>query len=84
MLIDDLLQILSYSDDAQCQMSDAEVLTTAEVAVLFFNGKIESSRWFLREQECMLRMLSKSRLNWCLHRAKHLSRELLTVQEFQI
>ena len=72
VLIDDLLQSLNHSEDVQCQMSDAEVLTTAVVAALFFGGKIEHSRWFLREQGYMPRMLSKSRLNRRLHRAKHL------------
>ncbi len=68
----DLLKSLHHHEEAQCQMSDAEVLTTAIVAALFFSGKIESSRQFLQEQGYIPHMLSKSRLNRRLHRVKHL------------
>lgn len=72
VLTDDLLKSLNHHEYVQCQMSDAEVLTTAIVAAMFFSGKMESSRWFLNEQGYMPRMLSKSRLNRRLHRVKHL------------
>lgn len=72
VLTDDLLQSLNHHEDIQCQMSDAEVLTTAIVSAMFFGGKIEYSRWCLHEQGYMPRMLSKSRLNRRLHRVKHL------------
>ncbi len=68
----DLLKSLNHPEDGQCQMSDAEVLTTAIVAALYFGGKIESSRQFLSEQGYIPGMLSKSRLNRRLHRVKHL------------
>ncbi|RME43769.1 MAG: IS982 family transposase [Chloroflexi bacterium] len=72
VLVDDLLKSLRHREDPQCRMSDAEVLTTALVAALFFGGKIETSRWFLREQNYIPCMLSKSRLNRRLHRCRHL------------
>jgi hypothetical protein len=35
-LIDDLLKALRHPEDRQCQMSDAEVMTIAIVAMLYF------------------------------------------------
>jgi hypothetical protein len=41
-------------------MSDAEVMTTALVAVLFFGGKDERARELLQEQGYIPNMVSKS------------------------
>jgi hypothetical protein len=40
-LCDDLWKALSHPEDRQCQMSDAEVMTIAIVACLFFRGNGE-------------------------------------------
>jgi hypothetical protein len=53
-------------------MSDAEVLTTALVAALYFRGNFETTRHFLQEQGYMPQMLSKSRLNRRLYRLSDL------------
>jgi hypothetical protein len=37
-LCDDLLKAMHHQDDSQCQMNDAEVVTTAFIAALFFRG----------------------------------------------
>ena len=37
-LCDDMLKSLQHYEDIQRQMSDAEVMTTALVAVLYFKG----------------------------------------------
>ena len=37
-LCDDMLKSLHHYEDAQCQMTDAEVMTTAIVAMLYFKG----------------------------------------------
>ncbi len=44
-------------------MSDAEVMTTAIVAALFFSGNMEKSRVFLQEHGYIPKMLAKSRFN---------------------
>lgn len=67
VLIDDFLKAYGHYEDAQRQMSDAEVLTTALVAMLYFGGRFERARWFMRDQRYVLRMLSKSRFNRRLH-----------------
>ena len=39
-LCDDLLKAMSHRPDPQCKMSDAEVMTTALTAALFFRGTL--------------------------------------------
>jgi hypothetical protein len=39
----DLLQALHHTNDAQCRMSDSEVMTTSIVAMLYFGGNFEYS-----------------------------------------
>ena len=67
-LCDDLLIAFGRREDAQTQMSDAEVMTTAIVAALYFGGNHESARHFLKEHGYIPNMLSKSRFNRRLHR----------------
>lgn len=67
-LCDDLLKALYHREDPQCQMRDAEVLTTALVAALFFAGNFETARHTLHDQGYIPGMLSKSRLNRRMHR----------------
>src|SRR5215216_726380 len=68
----DLLIALQHREDRQCQMSDAEVMTTAIVAALFFGGKYERARELLQEQGYIPTMLSKSQFSRRLHRLDHL------------
>jgi hypothetical protein len=67
-LCDDLLKAHSHVEDPQCQMSDAEVMTTVLVAALFFGGNHEKARFFLQEASYIPRMLTKSRFNRRWHR----------------
>lgn len=67
-LCDDMLKALHHHEDPQCVMSDAEVMTTAIVAMLHFRGNWEAARCFLKEQGYIPRMLGKSRFNRRLHR----------------
>jgi hypothetical protein len=69
-LCDDLLHALHHQEDRQCQMSDAEVLTTAFTAAFFFRGNLESARWMLKQYAYIPQMLSKSRFSRRLHRLK--------------
>ena len=56
----DLLKATGHTDDARSQLMDAEVITTALIAALYFGGNIECSRCFMRSTGLMPRMLSKS------------------------
>ena len=71
-LCDDLLKALHHPEDPQCQISDAEVMTIALVAALFFRGNHECARAMLKEQGYIPHMLSKSRFSRRLHRMKEL------------
>lgn len=68
----DMLQALHHRDDPQCHMGDAEVMTVALVAALFFAGKYVAASAFLAEYGYMPRMVSRSRFNRRLHRVKDL------------
>jgi hypothetical protein len=71
-LCDDMLKALGHYEDPQCQMSDAEVMTTAIVAALRHAGNFEHARRFLKEEGYIPKMLSKSRFNRRLHRIQNL------------
>lgn len=67
-LCDDLLKALYHAEDPQCQVSDAEVMTAAVIAMLYFRGNFEAARRFLHDQGYLPQALSKSRFNRRLHR----------------
>ena len=71
-LCDDVLKAIHHHEDQQCQMSDAEVMTTSIVATMFFGGNMERSRTFLKEQGYIPKMLGKSRFNRRQHRVADL------------
>src|ERR687896_1170665 len=68
----DLLNAIGHAEDPQQQMSDAEVITTGLVAMLFFRGNFEAARALLGTPRYMPHMLSRSRLNRRLHRLTEL------------
>lgn len=69
-IVDDILKGMNHQDDVRAKMMDAEVITTAIVAMLYFHGNFESSRIFMRESGYIPEMLSKSRFNRRLHKVK--------------
>src|SRR5262247_312728 len=71
-LCDDLLKAIHHHEDCQCQMNDAEIMTTACIASLFFRGNHESARVMLRQHGYIPHMVSKSRFSRRLHRIKAL------------
>lgn len=75
----DVLGALHHRNDAQCHLIDAEIMTIALVAALFFSGNYAVTCLFLREQGYMPRMLSASRFNRRLHRIKDLFLTLFAV-----
>ena len=62
-LVDDMLKALNHREDQQCQMNDAEVITTAIIAALFFGGNYTLARKLLASQGYVPKMLSKSRFS---------------------
>jgi len=75
-LCDDMLKALHHSDDPQCIMSDAEVMTTAIAAALYFRGNFEQARAMLQGSGYIPKMLGKSRFNRRLHRLSELLQTL--------
>src|SRR6266704_1303988 len=71
-LCDDLLKAMQHQEDRQCQMNDAEIMTTAFIASLFFRGNHESARAMLKQHGYIPHMLSKSRFSRRLYRIKEL------------
>ena len=67
-LCDDMLKSLHHQEDRQCQMSDAEVMTTAIIAMLYFKGNFCLTSRYMYEQRYIPNMLSRSRFNRRLHR----------------
>jgi Transposase DDE domain len=69
-LCDDLLKAMHHQENCQCQMNDAEIMTTACIAALFFRGNHESARAMLKQHGYVPHMVSKSRFSRRLHRIK--------------
>ena len=78
-LCDDLLQARHHRADPQCKMSDAEVMTTALPAALFFRGTLESARMMLKSHGYIPQMLSKSHFSRRLHRLQETFRLLFNL-----
>ena len=62
-LCDELNKAMGIREDPQVKMNNAEVMTTALTASLFFSGNYEESRVFLSEHGYIADMLSKSQFN---------------------
>lgn len=75
-IIDDLLKTTGHREDSRRTISDAEVLTTALVAVHYFGGNIEHSRKFMKSTGLVPRMLSRSRFCRRLHAVAELAHSL--------
>ncbi len=60
-IIDDLLKPIGHRDDCRRKMSDTEIITTAMVAALFFNGNQVLARAYLKDHGLIPKMLEKSR-----------------------
>jgi len=66
-LIDDMLKALHHHEDKQRRMSDAEIMTTAIVATMYFKGNFCMASRFLYDGNYIPNMLGKSRFNRRLH-----------------
>jgi Transposase DDE domain len=67
-IIDDLLKALGHRQDKRVRVSDAEVITTAFVSVLYFGGHWDHARCFMKLKGYVPFMLDKSRFCRRLHR----------------
>ncbi|HET8671605.1 MAG TPA: IS982 family transposase [Candidatus Saccharimonadales bacterium] len=75
-ITDDLLKATGHTDDCRCQVTDAELITTAFTAALYFGGNLETSRIFMKQTGLMPRMVSRSRFCRRLHRVADLTYSL--------
>lgn len=78
-LCTDMLSALHHRNDPQCHLTDAEVMTIAIAAAIFFSGNYALTCAFLHEQGYMRRVLSPSRFNRRLHLIKDLFLTLFAV-----
>lgn len=53
---------IGHREDIRREMSDAEIITTALVAAMFFNGNHSKACDHMRDHKLTRRMLEKSRL----------------------
>lgn len=61
--IDDLLKAMNHREDVRCQVGDAQVLTTALVAMLDYGGNYQKALTKIGEQNIFSRSLSRSRFS---------------------
>lgn len=78
-LCDDLLKGLRHREDPQCQVGDAEILTTVLVAARYFAGNWAQTQAFLSGQRYFSRRLSHGRFVRRLHRCAHLLEPLFQI-----
>ena len=70
VLCDEYLQASKHTEDSQCKVSDAEVMTTAVASTLFFQGNFEKSSALLKMSGAIPTRLSRSQFNRRVHRLK--------------
>jgi hypothetical protein len=71
-IVDDMLKGVHHYEDLRLRVSDAEVITTAFVAVLYFGGHLDNARSFMKLKGYVPQMLEKSRFCRRLHRLSDL------------
>ncbi len=69
-LCDELLTASQHPQDPQCQVSDAEIMTTAIAATSYFQGNFEKAGALLKMSGAIPTQLSRSQFNRRLHRLK--------------
>ncbi|MDQ3374250.1 MAG: IS982 family transposase [Acidobacteriota bacterium] len=70
--IDDFLKASGHREDCRIEVTDAEVITIAVVAMLHFGGNFEKSRLVLHELGFIKRLLSRSRFSRRMNRLSDL------------
>jgi hypothetical protein len=75
-MIDDLLKAIRHSEDCRQKMNDAEIITTAICAAMFFNGNHSKACSYMKDHNLISNMLEKSRFNRRLHSVSMLINDL--------
>jgi hypothetical protein len=75
-ITDDLLRAIGHKEDCRRNMSDAEVITTALTAAMFFYGNHLKACNYMKEHNLIPNMLDKSRFNRRLHNVDMLINDL--------
>lgn len=68
VVIDDVMKLSGHQSDKRAQMSDAEVVSIAVLAALYFQNHHERSLWVLHRMGYFRNGLSTSRFNRRLHK----------------
>ena len=71
-IVDDLLKALRHHEDKRARVSDAEVITTAFVSMLYFGGHWDNARRLMKLKGYIPLMLDKTRFCRRLHRLSDL------------
>ncbi len=61
------LRAIAHDEDCRRDMSDAEIITTAVCAAMFFDGNHNKACSYLKDHNLIPNMLGKSRFNRRLH-----------------
>ncbi|MEO0968808.1 MAG: IS982 family transposase [Cyanobacteria bacterium J06639_18] len=75
-ITDDLLKAIGHHEDCRREMSDAEIITTALIAAMFFNGNHSKACNYMKDHGVIPKMLEKSRFNRRLHGISMLMNDL--------
>ncbi len=75
-ITDDLLKAIGHKDDTRRDMSDAEIITTAVVAAIYFCGNHSKACSYMKDHNLVTDMLEKSRFNRRLHSLSMLINDL--------
>ena len=75
-ITDDLLKAIGHCEDCRRDMSDAEIITTALIAAMFFNGNHSAACSYMKDHNLIPKMLEKSRFNRRLHNISMLMNDL--------
>lgn len=75
-IIDDLLKAIGHKEDIRRDMSDAEIITTALAAAMFFGGNHSKACEYMTDHYLVKKMLEKSRFNRRLHNVSMLINDL--------
>ncbi|GAA6620048.1 IS982 family transposase [Scytonema sp. NUACC26] len=75
-ITDDLLKAIRHDEDIRRQMSDAEIITTALISAIFFNGNHSKACSYMQDHNLIPNMLEKSRFNRRLHHLSMLMNDL--------
>lgn len=75
-ITDDLLKAIGHCEDCRRDMSDAEIITTALIAAMFFNGNHSAACSYMKDHNLIPQMLEKSRFNRRLHNVSMLMNDL--------